>query len=361
MAEERRPNLSRGSMSPFPHRRSPAPAPTSVLVAGALLAVGAAVGSVGTARGSAGATPGSVGTAPLALASSAHSAAEGLDAIPAPVDFHYDLHTFRGADDGTAVVAAVAVPVRELRRERHDGEVRYRFDIRFVLADTAEQRIIDTIDSVYVGVPRPLARRHLLHTAIELEADPSPTIQQRIIVTDAARPGYGSLEQSDFEIPDYSGTELMLSDIAFGLPGSRGGWTRRGVTLALLPTSQFPESAFDLYYEIYNLPPGRAYQTELAIEPLDDEEEDRTVRTLFEGESAAGPDGIIGELRRVESALDNGRYRVSVTVTDQVDGRSATTSRVVEVQGWRRGTTMVPALPKRATVTEGRSSPPCSV
>lgn len=272
-----------------------------------------------------------------------------------PVRFHYDIHTFRAADDGTTVVAAVAVPVRELRRERFEGDIRYRFDIRFVLADTAEQRVIDTIDSVYVSVPSPLARRHLLHTTVELDAEPSTSTWQRLVVTDAGRPGYGQLEQSDFTIPDYSGTDLMLSDIAFGLPGSRGGWQRRDVTLALLPTSQFPESSFDLYYEIYNLPPGRGYETELAIRRLDDDDDDdRKVRTLFQGESAAGPDGILGELRRVESALDNGRYEVTVTVTDQVDGRQAASSRVVEVRGWRRGTTMVPALPKRGTVVEGR-------
>lgn len=290
-----------------------------------------------------------------------HEADDGVHAVErsaataaGPVQFHYDLHTFKGADDGTTVVAAVAVPVRELRRERFDGDIRYRFDIRFVLADTAEQRVIDTIDSVYVSVPSPLARRHLLHTTVELDAEPSTSTWQRLVVTDAGRPGYGQLEQSDFTIPDYSGTQLMLSDIAFGLPGSRGGWQRRGVTLALLPTSQFPESAFDLYYEIYNLPPGRGYETELAIRRLDDDDEDRMVRTLFQGESAAGPDGIIGELRRVESSLDNGRYEVTVTVTDQVDGRQATSSRVVEVQGWRRGTTMVPALPKRGAVAAGR-------
>jgi len=306
-----------------------------VLASLVLLAVGTA-----TLRGPAGG-PASTETAAAAGA--------------APVDFFYDLLTFRGDDGGTAVVAAVAVPVRELRRERHDGEIRYRFDIRFVLADTAEQRVIDTIDSVYVGVPRPLARRHLLHTAIELDADPSSTIQQRIVVTDAARPGYGSLQQSDFTIPDYSGTDLMVSDVAFGLPGVPGGWSRREVSLALLPTSQFPESAFDLYYEIYNLPPGRPYETELAIQPVDEDGEDdgEVVRTRFQGESAAGPDGVIGELRRVESALDEGRYRVTVTVTDGVDRRGATSSRIVEVQRWRRGTTMVPALPKRGTVVEG--------
>lgn len=316
------------------------PSPGTILVTAVLLSVVLALSR-----------PPVVGSA----ASSSTEAARHGPGLAAPVDFFYDLHTFRGDDGETTVVAAVAVPVRELRRERRDGEVRYRFDIRFVLADTAEQRVIDTIDSVYVGVPQPLARRHLLHTAIELNTDPSSTIQQRIVVTDASRPGYGSLEQSDFVIPDYSGTDLMLSDIAFGLPGSYGGWTRRDVTLALLPTSQFPESAFDLYYEIYNLPPGRPYRTELAIQPVDDDGEDdgEVVRTRFEGESDAGPEGIIGELRRVESALDNGRYRMTVTVTDGIDRRTASRSRIVEVHGWQRGTTMVPALPKRGKVAEG--------
>lgn len=316
----------------------------AVVIGGALLTVMVGVGAL----------PGTT-VSPESTTRSALHTVEVFEAIASgPVRFYYDLHTFRGADGGTSVVAAVAVPARELRRERFEGDVRYRFDIRFVLADTAEQRIIDTIDSVYVAVPSPLARRHLLHTTVELDAEPSTTTWQRLVVTDAGRPGYGQLEQSDFTIPDYSGTDLMLSDIAFGLPGSRGGWTHRNVTLALLPTSQFPESEFDLYYEIYNLPPGRGYETELAIQRLDEDDEERMVRTLFQGESAAGPDGIIGELRRVESALDNGRYRVTVTVTDQVDGRQATSSRVVEVQGWRRGTTMVPALPKRGTIAAGR-------
>ena len=264
-----------------------------------------------------------------------------------PLPFHYDLHTFRGEGGGTDVVAAVAVPVRRLGRDRENGQVRYRFDVRFVLADTLKKSVIDRIDSVFVSVPRPLARRHLLHTAVELTAPPSLATHQRIVVTDVARPGYGQLYQSDFPIPDYGGTGLMLSDIAFGLPGARGAWTRRDVTLALLPTSQFPESAFDVYYEIYNLPPDRPYETVIAIAPVDDSDDEHTVRTLFQGRSQAGPDGTIAELRRVESALDEGRYRITVTVTDQADGRTARTSRIVDVQGWRRGATMVPALSKR--------------
>ena len=153
-------------------------------------------------------------------------------ATPASLPFFYDLYTFRGDRGGTTVVAAVAVPVRRLRAERVDRRVRYRFDLRFVLADTARLEVFHTEDSVFVSMPRALARQHLLHTFVEVEAPPSKATLQRVVVTDAARPGVGQLYTTPFLIPDYSGTELMLSDIAFGLPGSETGWTRRGATQA---------------------------------------------------------------------------------------------------------------------------------
>lgn len=266
--------------------------------------------------------------------------------------FFYDLHTFRGDEGNTTVVAAIAVPVRGLRRERRNSRVRYRFDVRFVLADTARRSVVETVDSVFVSMPRALAGQHLLHTYVEVQAPPTTSTLQRVVVTDATRPGVGQLYDSPFPIPDYSGTDLMLSDIAFGLPDATAGWTRRGVTLALLPTSQFPESTFDVYYEIYNLPSGSPYDTEISVEPLDDPE-DLVVRTLFSGESAARADGSFGELRRVESALPKGRYRLTVAVRDKVSGQIATRSRVVEVRGWGRGATMVPALSKRGRASGG--------
>ena len=273
---------------------------------------------------------------------------------PSPLPFFYDLYTFRTDGGGTTVVAAIAVPVRRLRRERSGNGVRYRFDLRFVLADTARRSVFRTDDSVFVSVPRPLGREHLLHTHVEVQAPPSAATVQRVIVTDATRPGVGQLYSSPFPIPDYSGPDLMLSDVAFGLPDATAGWTRRGVTLALLPTSQFPESSFDVYYEIYNLPAGTPYDTEISIETLDDSDgQDRIVRTLFSGESAARADGSVGELRRVASALPRGRYRLTVTVTDKVSGQTAARSRTVEVRGWRRGATLVPAMPRRSRVAAG--------
>jgi hypothetical protein len=268
--------------------------------------------------------------------------------------FYYDLYTFRGDEGTTTVVATIAVPVGRLHRERRDNGFRYRFDVRLVLADTARRSVIRTMDSVFVSTPSPLARQHLLHTHVELQAPPSVATLQRVIVTDATRPGVGQLYHTPFPIPDYSGTDLMLSDVAFGLPDATAGWTRRGVTLALLPTSQFPESSFDVYYEIYNLPAGNPYETEISLQTLDDSDgEEQMVSMLFSGESAARPDGSVGELRHVESALPRGRYRITVTVTDKLSGQTAARSRLVEVRGWGRGATLVPAMKYSSRATAG--------
>lgn len=290
----------------------------------------------------------------------AEEAAEGPSSggVAGPLPFHYGIHTFRGDDDGTAVVAAIAVPVSGLSRERRDGQFRYRFDVRFVLADTVARSVVNAVDSVFVSLPEPLARRHLLGTVIELRAPPSTSTLQRVVVTDATRPGVGQLYDSPFPIPDYSGSQLMISDIAFGLPDATGGWTRGGVTLALIPTSQFPESEFDVYYEIYNLPTNTPYETEISVEPVgEDDRENRVVRTVFTGESRADDQGTLAELRRVESALEKGGYRLTVTVRDLTNGRTAASSQIVEVRGWGRGATLVPALPKRDRPVIGGNQP----
>ncbi len=268
-----------------------------------------------------------------------------------PLPFFYDLYTFRGASGGTDVVAAFAVPVELLKREREGGELRYRFDVSLVLADTALRSISRTDDSVFVAVDRPLARGHLLHTYIQVEAPASATTVQRVIMTDASTPGVGQLYTTPFLIPDYGGSQLMLSDIALGLPGSRSGWTRGDVALALLPTSQFPAGSFDVYYEVYNLPGHDRYTTELSIEPLDHGDADAAsredpVRIRFTGDATPGRDNVVRELRHVDVARGAGRHRLTVTVTNLETGESASRARSFEVRGSGPGATLVTALPR---------------
>jgi hypothetical protein len=263
-----------------------------------------------------------------------------------PLPFLHDIYTFRGAA-GTTIVAAYAVEAGELLWEQVGRGVRYRFDVSLVLTDTVTRSVINRHDSVYVQLRRPLASGHLLFTTIELEARPSTSMQTRFYMYNATAPGIGQLYTSPFVIPDYSGDELMLSDIALGQPDARGGWRRGDVSLALLPSREFPGSAFEVYYEIYNLPPGRAYRTEIAVAEVrgaGDAPARPPVRLRFMGEAPPGRAASVPELRRVESSLPRGEYVIEVTVTDIVSGATATQSRAFEVRGRRRAT-MVQALP----------------
>jgi hypothetical protein len=262
-----------------------------------------------------------------------------------PLPFFYDLYTFRGAGGATSVVAAFAVPAGELQREDVDGGTRYRFDVTLVLADTAHGTVFRRDDSVFVVLKRPLNEEHLLYTQLEVNAPPSRTTVHRVIMTDATRPGIGQMFDSTYVIRDYSGTRLMLSDIALGHPDSRGGWRRDEVTLAILPTSQFPSSAFDVFYEIYNLPDGVSYTTQIIVQSAS--ERDGRPVTLRFSDIAHARNSTVQEMRRVDTSLRPGRHRINVTVTNERTGESASTSREFEVHGWSRGATMVPAMPRR--------------
>lgn len=283
-----------------------------------------------------------------------YGAARGADSSSLP--FFYDLYTFRGEGGRSQVVAAFAIPAGRLRNEDRDSQILYRFDVSLVVADKARKAVFRTDDSVYISLDDRLRSEHLLHTHLEVEAPPSRSTAQRVILSDATTPGFGQLYYGPFPIPDYSGDDLMLSDVALGLPDAEGGWQRGETTLALLPTNQFPGSTFDVYYEIYNLPAGHEYATELGIERLagGGGEVGTTVRTRFSGESPAGDDDILGELRRVEVSLPRGPYRLTVRVVDLVTGRTATRTRDFRVRGWDGDTTLVPALPWRAGRGDGR-------
>jgi hypothetical protein len=189
----------------------------------------------------------------------------------------------------------------------------------------------------------------LLYTHIEVQAPPSRSIRQTVFMTDATEAGLGQMYWKYFQIPDYSGTELMLSDVALGESNALIGWDRGGATLALLPTRQVPSRAFDVYYEIYNLPEGNPYTTEITVERIADRpgetvEGREPVSLRFAGESTSTADGTLPELRSVGTPFAKGNYRITVTIEDLTTGRTATRAQTFEVQTSGRGATMVPAL-----------------
>ncbi len=267
---------------------------------------------------------------------------------PGALPFFYDLYTFRGENGRTAVVAAVAVATRWLERRDVGGEDVYRFNVSFVLADTATRVVFRTDDSVSVAAPSRLPDEHLLYTQVAVQAPPSATTVQRVVMTDPNVVGVGQLYDASFPIPDYGGSELMLSDIALGQPQPEGGLDREGNTVAILPLARFPESSLDLYYEIYNMPASARYVTEISFEPVDGEggpaESGSGIR--FQGRAPEAR-GTVRELRRLTADLERGLYRLTVTVRVPATGESARRSHVFEIQDSDAGATLVLARPRR--------------
>lgn len=280
------------------------------------------------------------------LAAPASSGARGSPFRPLP--FSYDIYTFRGEGSRTTVVAAFAVEAGNLETTSVGANKRFRFSVNLVLADTVLRSVTNRHDTVSAELPRRLSDEHLLYTHIEVQAPPSDDVQQRLTVIDATEAGIGQMYTEPTRVPDYSGPELMLSDVALGRPEVSSGWTRGETTLALLPTSRFPSSAFDVYYEIYNLPVGNSYTTVVTVERVEGpsgggSQGREPVQLHFTGESAATADGTLAELRRVETSLAEGSYRITVAVEDLGTGRTASRSRTFQIQDSWRGATMVPA------------------
>ncbi len=265
--------------------------------------------------------------------------------------FFYDVYSFRGPDGQTDVVAAFTVRTGELDRERVDGTVRYRFNVTLVLADTVRGGVSRADDSVFVAFDRSPSSDHLLHTHVETRARPSASTALRVVMIDAPDPGTGQLYTEPYEVPDYSGRRMMLSDLALGLPEPRGGWSRRGRTLTLLPGNYLPGGLFDVYYEVYNLPEGRPYSTEMSLQALDRDghalDGTAPIRVQFEDEAVSGADDTVVELRRVDAPLEEGAYRMTITVTDLANGRTAVRSRHITVREWEEGATLVATCPIR--------------
>ncbi len=266
-----------------------------------------------------------------------------------PLPFFHDLYTFRAEAGRTTVVAAFGVEAGELKTKRAGDKDRYRFSLTLLLADTTLRSVTNRHDSVSVDLPRRLHDEHLLFTHMALQAPPSRDIRQLVYMIDVIGLGTGQVYWKSAPIPDYSGTELMLSDVALGQPDPQIGWERGEVTLALLPTRRLPSSAFDVYYEIYNLPAGSPYTTEITVERVADSssetpEDSELISLSFAGVSTAAADGTLPEMRRVGPRFAKGSYRIIVTIEDLTTGKTASRSRTFEVQTSGRGATMVPAL-----------------
>ncbi len=249
--------------------------------------------------------------------------------------FAYDLYTFRGQQGLTDVTAALLLRGGSIAPEPGRDSVAWSLDVSFILADTVRDRVSRRDTTLTTRTASTLTDAEWLRAHITMPVTPADAVAERLVVRESADPGHGQIYGRALDVPDYSRKELQLSDIVLAAPDSGGSFTRDGVALSLVPTREFPGGAFRIFYEVYNLTPDAAYQTDVRIERprggLRKLLGGGTVLTLrFQG-SASLRDSLLPELRRVDTSLDPGDYRIRVRVTDSATGQSAEQQRAFTV------------------------------
>ena len=249
------------------------------------------------------------------------------------LDFAFDVYTFRGDNGLTDVTAALIVPGTQIAPEPAFDGVAYGIDVSLGIVDTLFGRVTRADTSLTVRTPSPLTADDWLRAHLTLHVTPATAAAQRIVLRERADSAHGRLLGRTLDVPDYSGDRLMLSDIVMAEPERDGTFRRGDVALRLVPAREFPGGAFRIFYEVYNL--DRAtYSTEITVERV------RSgiggalrsllgggtpVRLRFDGIAAARA-GVLQEIRRVDTDLDPGDYRIRVRVRDG-EGRTAERTR----------------------------------
>lgn len=254
-----------------------------------------------------------------------------------PLPFVYDLFAFRGDWGRTDLTAAVALPARALHPTVTGNGTRWSIDLSSIVVDSVERRIVRADTSLVIREPEHGLPDDIVLATLGLPVVPGHRLAHRLVVRDATDTTSGGMLGRALDIPDFGGDSLMLSDVVLAAPGETGSFRRGSVALRLVPTREYRGGAFDVFYEVYNLAADHAYTTELLIEHEGGGIGHAVkrlfggggpeVRLRFEGVAQLEADGVVREIRSIESELSPGRYRVRITLTDSETGRSTTRER----------------------------------
>jgi hypothetical protein len=251
--------------------------------------------------------------------------------------FVYDIFAFRGARGLTDLTAAIELPAADLQPTPSAVGTARAIRASFIVADTLDRRVTRIDTTLVVRLPLERERDAVVLALLYMPVVPGAGLAQRLVVRDAADSASGAMLGRYLDVPDFYGDSLMLSDVVLAAPGQDGPFRRGSASLRLVPTREYGGGAFDVFYEVYNLAPDRNYSTALLVE-RDGGGLGRSLKRLFggggpevrlrfEGRARPESDGVVREVRAVETNLPPGRYRLRITVTDGVTGASVTRER----------------------------------
>lgn len=235
---------------------------------------------------------------------------------------------FRGsAPDRTRAWLDGLIEARGLRADSlADGRFRYRVDaVWAVLGEDEryrrESREFETFtdhrlgkdESVPVRIPLQLAPGQYRYTLV---------VRDRHGPRKSGEPPEGSYLKDTLRVRPFDDAVLQLSDVAVA-PDSGGSWDagRQGARLRISPVHLTgPDGIAYVYYEVYGLPAGREYHTDVRLERDGSE----PVAFRFTGEAAPDDRGITSGLLRLDlTRTPRGAYTMSVSVSDPRTGEES--------------------------------------
>jgi tetratricopeptide (TPR) repeat protein len=252
--------------------------------------------------------------------------------------FYYDVYAFRGKNGRTDLTAAIAIPGEIMQPIEVNGVQIYSVRLSLIVIDSLRGRV-ERADTLFkFRSRRPLARGENLRTQVDLTVDAAKGAAHRLV---ASNPGGESTQGAMYggakPIPDFRGAKLMVSDIVLAEPETGGAWKRGDLHLRLVPPRQFAQHRpLSLFYEVYNLPAGTRYRTEIGIVSSSAGALSKLkgifggtsgVHFSFEGTAAADSDGAVQELRRLAPDLAPGKYKLSVKVTNLTNNETIANER----------------------------------
>ena len=246
--------------------------------------------------------------------------------------FPYSIDLFRAPDGRTLLDVSYAIPLTSLSRSLPDSVRSIPVEIGFSLVDANSHHAASHRDTLEVGLTR--TRTGAIIDLIRYTVPPDSYAVSMHIRPLAANM-IGTWRQT-LRVRDFSKHDFMMSSVQFLRPSSeKGALAIDGVKVVQSPFRTVVRTEpFYVYFQIYHLVPDRsgktAYLTECILLPQG-EENPENGRVVFRQEKT-GKEEMAAEFFRVDlRAVDPGRYRVIVNVTDRKRVQTLSAEREVEI------------------------------
>jgi tetratricopeptide (TPR) repeat protein len=253
----------------------------------------------------------------------------GLTTDGFPLHFRHQLDPraqFYAVGEPGQVLVVFALPGGQLHGDSlPGGGIGYEMQLRVIA--TEAQGMVARLDTTRrFRADHALGEGEFLFGLERLRLSPG-TWEVRLLASEAGTDTGGAIGRVDVEIP--SSATFALSDLVLGRTGSGLRWQGGDGIVPLSPLDAYaPHGAAELYYELHDATPGARYRTSIELKAAYGAPKGAVHLTFEERAEHA----FVRARRSIGlDKLEPGLYRITVTVTEQGTGRTATRSRLLNV------------------------------